>query len=127
MHTGACTASFNGAQWKSASAFPLGQTNPSTEGTSGVRDEKPDSTMETGAGPVLLESSETTLPRPDEDRVHVLRPVSHPTVAPNVGLPAALARGKRVAVLRFRKSLTLLDATLWPRIIEGVTAPKLAS
>ena len=80
MHTGACTASFNGAQWKSASAFSLGQTNPSTEGTSGVRDEKPDSTMETGAGPVLLESSETTLPRPDEDRVHVLRPVSYPTL-----------------------------------------------
>ena len=112
MHTGACTASFNGAQWKSASAFPLGQTNPSTEGTSGVRDEKPDSTMETGAGPVLLESSETTLPRPGEDRVHVLRPVSYPTVAPNVGLPAALVGGERTLVPGFQQSLTLQDLNL---------------
>ena len=79
MHTGGCTASFGGAQWKSASAFPLGQTNPSTEGTSGVRDEKPDSTMETGADPVLLESSALTSPRRVGNRARDPRRVSYPT------------------------------------------------
>ena len=80
MHTGACTASFNGAHWESASAFPLGQTNPSTEGISRVRDEKPDSTTETGASPVLLGSSDLTSLRRIGDRARDPRRVSYPTV-----------------------------------------------
>ena len=108
--------------------FPLGQTNLSTEGTSRVRDEKPDSTMEIGASPVLLEFSALTSPRQVGDRARDLRRVSFPTVAPNVGLPAALARGKHVPVQRFQKSLTLLDVRPGLIIIDrSISVLKIAS